>query len=399
MTIKKRTRKIFSIKNKKQSMKKRETVKLQRQPSYSPTINKKLSYKLTTLTKRTDEFKCKDKFSVKVKISNPSDTHKKYRCYSYNTKPAQNQLLRFLNAEPKFNEIVAPKQVLSNCWFNAMFMCFFISDYGRKFLKAMRNMMITGIHPITKQPINDELHKSLFLLNRSIQESFDNTNTTLLNNTNKIISLIYNSLEQITNSNVDNSIRKKDQAGNPIQYLSALSHYIGFNNLNLYVLDTFLMSNEERKQSNLLFKDRMIRKRISKTHSIPDIVCVVCYDGQQTPSLLGDNIYIHTDEDANINKTTIQMNKKKTSNSDIQYVLDSSILTDIDKEHFSCFLTYKGREFYFDGFTKSRLIKKKWKHNIHKNRNMTFQTKKDVDFTPQQFNFQKGVRYLIYYRV
>ena len=59
-------------------------------------------------------------------------------------------MLKNLNVKAKkinYDLILAPKQALSNCWFNVFFMTFFISDKGRKFFRYLRKSMITGILP------------------------------------------------------------------------------------------------------------------------------------------------------------------------------------------------------------------------------------------------------------
>ena len=73
-----------------------------------------------------------------------------FECKSvYDDSPEiKEMMLKNLNIEAKkinYNLILAPKQSLSNCWFNAFFMIFFISDKGRKFCRYLCKSMITGI--------------------------------------------------------------------------------------------------------------------------------------------------------------------------------------------------------------------------------------------------------------
>ena len=78
-------------------------------------------------------------------------------------------MLKNLNIEAKkinYNLISAPKQSLSNCWFNVFFMVFFISDKGRKFFRYLRKSMITGILP-NKEPIDQSLKKPNFFIEAS----------------------------------------------------------------------------------------------------------------------------------------------------------------------------------------------------------------------------------------
>ena len=67
-------------------------------------------------------------------------------------------LLNNLKTSKNINcgDIIPPKQVLSNCWFNTFFVTFFISDKGRKFFRYLRKSMITGILP-NKEPIDKNM--------------------------------------------------------------------------------------------------------------------------------------------------------------------------------------------------------------------------------------------------
>jgi hypothetical protein len=61
------------------------------------------------------------------------------------------------------------------------------------------------------------------------------------------------------------------------------------------------------------------------------------------------------------------------------------------------FLTYNNNEYYFDGYTKSRMKKYNWKNKIQTDKDMIFQ-ERNTSYKPQIFNFQKGLCYLIYYK-
>ena len=64
------------------------------------------------------------------------------RCMPFNDETAQEMLLANLSSKDKINcdKIIAPKQILANCWFNTMFVTLFISDKGRKFLSFLDNL-------------------------------------------------------------------------------------------------------------------------------------------------------------------------------------------------------------------------------------------------------------------
>ena len=84
----------------------------------------------------------------------------------------------------------------------------------------------------------------------------------------------------------------------------------------------------------------------------------------------------------------------------ITYKLDSAVLRSNNKSHFSSYITGNGKEYRFDGHTKSHLQPFEWKKIINKNKNFNF--KKDE--TPKHwkgltYNFSKGYQLLFYYRV
>ena len=82
---------------------------------------------------------------------------------------AQKKLLHNLRSSKHLDcsRFIAPKQFNSNCWFNTMFVSFFISDYGRKFFSYFRQMMILGNSIRIKGTIDIKpaMRKALFNLN------------------------------------------------------------------------------------------------------------------------------------------------------------------------------------------------------------------------------------------
>ena len=101
----------------------------------------------------------------------------------------------------KPTRIIAPKQYQANCWFNCMFMVFFISNKGRKFFKYFRRLMIQGkrIHQEgirSKQLTYNlpmKLHSALFMLNMLIHKSLSG----IMNesdDTNVIIKSVFDAL-------------------------------------------------------------------------------------------------------------------------------------------------------------------------------------------------------------
>ena len=65
-------------------------------------------------------------------------------CYDYDNTEVKKYLLNKLNTPIHISQIIPPKQIDGNCWFNSMFMMFFISDKGRVFFQYLRLLMIEG---------------------------------------------------------------------------------------------------------------------------------------------------------------------------------------------------------------------------------------------------------------
>jgi hypothetical protein len=113
-----------------------------RKGSYSPTINKQL-ITLKSID-REDLMDCNIEAAYQLK--EPLQIGVKEKCYYYYLPEAKRFLLRNLAANKHIdpNKVVPPIQSHSNCWFNAMFVTFFVSDKGRKFFHFLCQLMIEG---------------------------------------------------------------------------------------------------------------------------------------------------------------------------------------------------------------------------------------------------------------
>ena len=165
--------------------------------SFTPSVNKRLQ-SLQSLTPEFGLFGCKER---EISIEKKG----KRKCIKWNSKESKQHLLKNLNSKirPLCNDIVAPKQMQSNCWFNSFFMVFFISDKGRKFTRYMRQIMITGAR-LNGSKLDKKLQWPFFLLNKCIESSLRSINVGDLNHkfaylmdTNDIIKGIYLSLIHI----------------------------------------------------------------------------------------------------------------------------------------------------------------------------------------------------------
>ena len=72
-------------------------------------------------------------------------------------------------------------------------------------------------------------------------------------------------------------------------------------------------------------------------------------------------------------------------------------MRDTSESHFACFLTCNRKEWAFDGFSYSRMMKWKWKQMLNKNKDFSFQDYSIPDV--MEFNFKQGYQILFYYRI
>ena len=222
-TSRKQSKKTSKKTSRKQSKKifKKQLKKLIKIKSYSPSINKRLVSLKQTIA--YDLFGCKSSSLEDSLLIVNVGTLNKPKCVSYNNKLAVEHLLKNLKASANLNcsKIIPPKQVDSNCWFNTMFMAFFVSDKGRKFFRFFRQLMIEG-KQVGGKVIPTELAKSFFMFNMAIEAAYnltEHTKTIAYNfDTNLLIKNIYNSINKGTiHPNIN--IRKVGDSGNPLDYL------------------------------------------------------------------------------------------------------------------------------------------------------------------------------------
>jgi hypothetical protein len=297
------------------------------------------------------------------------------------------------------NNIIAPIQKKSNCWFNTMFMSFFISDKGRKFFRFFRQLMIEGRIASTgaekgKLIRPPKLRKAFFLLNACIEASYNSGDDSkdknaLLMDTNNVIKLIYDSMPADVRK--QNWFSNIDEAGNPYYYYENIIRYLGVNSIycekkfNIYqITHMFQLGKQDKKilisdtlNLNSIFQMDPLTTTFTK---IPDI-CII--------SLSDDN--------SNINKPlefTITTGKES-----VTYVLDSAIIRNTEKEHFCSTLTCNKNEKAFDGASIGRLRDFNWKSLISKNENWSFTYGGAFDhYSDMKWNFMKAYQLLFYYR-
>ena len=317
----------------------------------------------------------------------------------------------------KPTKIMAPMQYQSNCWFNCMFMTFFISDKGRKFFKYFRRLMIQGKRIHQKGITNKELqynlpiklHGALFMLNMLIHKSLAG----LLNasdDTNIIIKRVFNSIPEykrrVKSEQTSGTLKLADtgENSNALTFYKVLFNYLndkflklqeftdfGGSNTNILRSDYEFISEIKQKVSENLNDEfsnysKIYKKTITRRTKtlgnqelkFPDIIVVEIFDGEsQSKQSTPNEFTLKTDVGSNMSAN---------------YKLDSAIIRDVTKSHFACVLTINGTEYGFDGESLKKLNRFKWKNLLTENRNWTFKG------SGTKWNFRNGYQQLFYYR-
>lgn len=338
---------------------------------YIPSVAN-LMRKTATKTRRVDFFDCKkDQIKVK-KISKKGKIT--FKCAKSTSKEGMEQLIRVMNRPRVAQCVTAPKQMLSNCWFNTMFMSMFISDKGLHFSKPARQVMITGTR-LNGTKIHKSFRNVFSKLNMAIQASVDcnQDNFYLLKDTNSIIKDIYNNLknERRYKEEFSDDVQNAGEYGNPIGYYTFLMDYLFEGNNSHKRIDDFSLSRIRNIQAKPV-KEQNLERR--------------------------DAIFVVIDfEEQSFRDWYKSSKQKKTLTMKIgssTYVCDSMIIS--NEEHFISFHTINGKEYGFDGATNSILQPFKWKKDINKNRD--FNLDKNRGVKNWSFNFMKGYQMMIFFR-
>jgi hypothetical protein len=340
--------------------------------SYSPSVNQEL-VSLKSLTRETiNDCNTEAAFllqePLKIGIHNKIKDKSKLTCYPYYEPEAIHFLLNNLMANKHVNpeKIITPIQAESNCWFNTMFVSLFISDKGRKFFHFFRQLMIEG-KQINGKPVPDKLKNGFALLNYAIEASLTGNKNAYTIDTNAIIKELYGTIPNEYKKQLPYFTATKE-AGNPIRYYGSLIYYLNNKSLDLlFVSDV-----------NSNWKRMIIEKMNQKEIKNPHLIILELFD----------------------DKSNKVVNKKtQFTIDDKKYVLDSCIIRNTKRHHFSSLLTCERVEMAYDGMSFHRLVKMDWKKNINKNYIWRFEGSTDGYGKQLEWNFLNGYQMLIYYRV
>ncbi len=316
---------------------------------YSPSINRQLAT-LKSLSPIQAQG-CADSASIKVQLKNG-----KTKCLAWTSKRAQKIMLNNLVSKKPIDcaAITAPKQAQSNCWFNAFFVTFFISDKGRKFNRWLREVMIAG--KLTDgRKISKKLHKSLFSLNKfinaSLRSPYDDTNFADLMDTNILIKNIFGAVgRKINIKNNETLIAPVDKASNPLSFYRGLYEALGGDPL---------------KWLNITSKPgirRMAKLGPQFRH----------YENEAFAKVIYFEIYDAESKSFHKPKQFIIKRRETDGIYAYTYSLDSAILRNTEQFHFSAYLTCNGKDYGFDGESFSRMQPFNWKTKLNRNSQWRF---------------------------
>ena len=133
-------------------------------------------------------------------------------------------IVNYGKSNVKIDKIVPPIQSQSNCWFNAFFITFFVSDKGRKFFHFFRQLMIEGIQA-NGELIPQKLRNGFALLNYAIEACLTGNKYAYILDTNAIIRNIYDAVPESYKDKLP-YITNVDEAGNPMRYYGSIIHYL-----------------------------------------------------------------------------------------------------------------------------------------------------------------------------
>lgn len=348
--------------------------------SYTPTINRKLVpyVKNAQRTKLPD---CNNELAFQMKeplyVGIPGYVYGK-SCFRYDSKDAMNYLLKNLQANKHIdvNKIVPPIQIDSNCWFNTMFVCLFISDKGRKFFHYFRQLMIEGKTRKGKRIEPQTLRDAFALLNFAIDASLTGNQFAYQMDTNNIIKYIYNSIPTSYKSKLP-FLTGTGESGNPLRYYVSLLYYL--NDYSIDILIVRIKSNEWKKE---------VKSQMRKMLKIPHVLIFEIYD---EPTKSGDS--------GKINQKPISFYIKLDEENSIRYQLDSAVVRDVNRKHFCSTITAEKNEMAYDGASFNRIVPYKWKNLINSDVEWSFDGSRGKDGNPLNWNFMNGYQMLMYYRI
>ena len=376
--------------------------------SFSPSINKRLVSLKDIPSENifgcglediiSDKSDVKDKEFKYLNVRYGTSRTGEPLCVSYTSKKAQKILLNNLAATKNFTceNIVAPLQLDSNCWFNTMYMVFFVSDKGRKFFRFFRQLMIEGKHSNGKNIQPKKLAQALFLFNAYIESSYNLDNLPSYRkrasgfNTNLLIENIYKSIPQVHKKNKEMSgLKFSGEYGNPLNYYKSIISFLSPSSLAVYEPRLKTTSKAD------LLKLFNTKHSYSGEYYMPDVIVLVLYNEH-----LHNESLLQVDH---VKKRPISFTRTYTGSNDtgknprdVKYTLDSAVVRSTNNQHFCALITCNKQEFAFDGGALVRVGKLQWKKLINTKRHWQFDDQEKNSHL--NWSFSNCYQQLYYYR-
>jgi len=235
---------------------------------------------------------------------------------------------RIFQTNPDPDVLVPPRQIQSNCWFNTMFVTFFVSDKGVKFFRYFRNIMVSGVKA-NGQRIPDELWDAFINLNYAIESCYAGGKYAYAVNTNQSIRSIREAIvadDPLYKRRLPLPGYRDSNKGDGIRYYEDIMTY----------LDDRVIHTLHYACDRAHYRDALV-ERLNRTKRKPHIVVVF--------------------KDAHV--TDVRHARAFVAGG-VTYKCDSIILSDTDVQHAVCLVTCRRRGYAFDGQSYSRLVPMRW---------------------------------------
>ena len=356
--------------------------------SYRPTINFDLVPLKSIPREPLLDCNIKEAFQLRapLQIGIPGYIYGKY-CHYYNSPEAKRFLLKNLSANKHVNpsNIVPPIQSQGNCWFNAMFVMFFVSDKGRKFFHFFRQLMIEG-RQRDGSVIPENIRNAFALLNFGVDACLTGNKFAYEFDTNSIIYQLFNSIPKKYRTDYVVDVK---QASNPILYYTSIINYLNqgtkvprtpplsgfaplFPKVDFPKVDFPKVDMLVLRKTKADWKEQALRYIRTSQH-LPHIIVLEIFD----------------DDAATFDRKPVSF---QVDNS--LYKIDSATIRDTTKQHFCSTITCETREMAYDGMSFHRLVPLVWKDKLNTDSNWQFAGTDEK----LVWNFTKCYQMLMYYR-
>jgi hypothetical protein len=247
--------------------------------------------------------------------------------------------------------------------------------------------MITGIKANNYPIRNNKLRKSLFKFNlyidASLRSEYDKEKFAILMDTNKIINDVHKAIGKETKQRFGKTlVEKKGKASNPLSFYKGL--YTALGSDLMHWVNTYVT--RYRPDIYDIIKQDIINGRLKDGD-------YMAFKGHKMPRVLFLEIGDYASRGFQ-KKLTIDVEFEDKL---YTYTLDSAVLRNTAKHHFSSYITCNGKEYSFDGMSLKPMEPFNWREKLNKNTEWSLAPKKALDYFNIYFNFTEGYQILIYY--